>query len=127
MKRILFIAAFTVFVQGTLCAQGVSFGITGGLLNTNTDIDLSAVGISIFNIDAVNETGFYVGVLVDIEATEKFHVQPELTYGSAGDLSFFYLPVMAKFYVVNKLHIQAGPQFSFSSNLDDIKKAIRDI
>lgn len=33
---------------------------------------------------------------------------------------------MAKYYVVDKFNIQAGPQLNFPSNLDDIKKAIRD-
>ena len=34
---------------------------------------------------------------------------------------------MAKYYVVDKLNIQAGPQLTFSSNLNEIKQSIRDI
>ncbi len=111
-------------------AQGqIKFGVTGGLLNTDANVDLSLGNIiNLASIDAVNETGFYIGALADIEVIDKFHVQPELTYGSAGDLSFIYLPVMAKYYVVpGLLNIQLGPQFNFSSNLDDIKSAIEDI
>jgi opacity protein-like surface antigen len=110
-------------------AQGsAKFGITGGLLNNNTDIDISAFGLfDITSIDAINETGFYIGAFVDIEATEKLHIQPELLYGSAGDLSFFYLPIMAKYYVAERLNLQIGPQLSFSTNLNDIKAAIQDI
>ena len=127
MKRVLLLVIL-LCISLNLFAQGsAKFGVTGGLLNTNADISISALGFDLANIDAVNKTGFYVGVLADIAATEKFHIQPELTYGSAGDLAFFYLPVMAKYYIADKLHIQAGPQLSFSSNLDDIKQAIRDI
>jgi len=64
--------------------------------------------------------------LVVIGVVGNFHIQPELFYGSAEDLSFFYLPVMAKYYVADKFHLQAGPQLTFSSNIDDIKRAIRD-
>ncbi len=128
MKKLFFIFSFALLTIGSVEAQGsVDFGITGGLLNTNADINISILNFNVANIDAVNKTGFYIGLLVDIEATEKLHVQPELTYGSAGNLSFFYLPVMAKYYVTDKFHIQAGPQFSFSSNLNDIKQAIQDI
>ncbi|GGG56701.1 hypothetical protein GCM10011414_28170 [Croceivirga lutea] len=113
-----------------LAAQGnVKFGITGGLLNADADVNLS-VGdiIDIASIDAINNTGFYIGVISDIEVADSFHVQPELTYGSAGDLSFVYLPIMAKYYLIpNKLNVQLGPQFNFSSNLDDIKNTIQDI
>lgn len=107
----------------------IKFGVTGGLLNSDANIDLSLGSIvQLASIDAVNETGFYIGIISDFEVTEAFHVQPELTYGSAGDLSFVYVPVMAKYYVLlNKLNIQLGPQFTFSSNLDDIKGAIQDI
>lgn len=128
MKKVLILlflaASFQVAAQGN-----VKFGVTGGLLNADADINLSLGDIfDIASIDAINNTGFYIGVISDIEVTNSFHVQPELTYGSAGDLSFVYLPVMAKYYLLpNKLHVQLGPQFTFSSNLDDIKNTIQDI
>ncbi len=103
------------------------FGLSGGLLNTNADINISVLGFNLANLDAINKTGFYIGVAADIAASNKFHIQPELTYGSAGDLAFVYLPVMAKYYATDKFFIQAGPQFSFSTNLNDIKQAIRDV
>jgi opacity protein-like surface antigen len=127
MKKIILTLSIALYALGSANAQGgIDFGVTGGLLNTNADINVSALGFNIANIDAVNKTGFYIGLLVDIEATEKLHIQPELTYGSAGDLAFIYLPVMAKYYVADGFFIQAGPQLNFSSNLGDIKSAIRD-
>jgi len=77
--------------------------------------------------DAINVTGFYVGAFADIAASEKFHIQPELTYGSAGKLAFVYLPIMMKYYVADKINIQAGPQLSFSTNLQDIKDGLKGI
>jgi len=117
---ILFALTFTSQAQGDF-----KFGITGGLLNSDFDITSSVLGINLADFDAINKTGFYVGALADIGITEAFHVQPELTYGSAGDLSFIYLPIMAKYYVMpNKLYILGGPQFAFSSNIDEIKNTI---
>ncbi len=130
MKKLFLLSVITLF--SLQFSQGQSlpkFGITGGLLNTNVDFKtgnslLNLVGVN--NFAKINSTGFYVGGLVDIGVVGDFHIQPELLYGSAEDLSFFYLPVMAKYYVAERFHIQAGPQLNFSSNLDDIKKAIRD-
>jgi len=120
---LVFIGISFVSAQGT-----TKFGISGGLMNNNTDIDISAFGIiDIASIDAINETGFYIGAFVDIEAIDKLHIQPELLYGSAGDLSFVYLPIMAKYYLTENLNLQFGPQLSFSTDLNDIKDAIKDI
>ena len=130
MKKILLLAVITLFSIQLSQAQSLpKFGLTGGLLNTNVDFKsgnslLNLVGVNSFA--KINSTGFYVGGLVDIGVVGNFHIQPELLYGSAEDLSFFYLPVMAKYYVADKFHLQAGPQLTFSSNIDDIKRAIRD-
>jgi len=130
MKKLFLLSIITLFSLQLSQAQSLpKFGVTGGLLNTNVDFKtgnslLNLVGVN--NFAKINSTGFYIGGLVDIGLVGDFHIQPELLYGSAEDLSFFYLPVMAKYYVVDKFHIQAGPQLNFSSNLDDIKRAIRD-
>lgn len=123
--KVLLISALLTWQFGN--AQGIDFGIQGGFVNSDADIDVSILDISLFNIGAVNESGFYIGVVVDVEATPNFHIQPELTFANAGDLSFIYLPIMMKYYVIPKVNIQLGPQFNFSTDLSDIKQAIRDI
>lgn len=128
MKHLLSLLAIAVLALTNVNAQTeIKYGLTGGLLNNNTNIDIGAFGFDIASIDAINETGFYIGAFMDIPATEDFHIQPELTYGKAGDLEFFYLPVMAKYYIFDRFNIQAGPQLSFSSNINEIKRTIRDI
>jgi len=130
MKKLLSLSLIALFALNLAKAQDLpKFGITGGLLNTNVDFKtgnsiLNLIGVN--NFAKINSTGFYIGALVDIGVVGNFHIQPELLYGSAEDLSFVYLPVMAKYYVADKFNIQAGPQLNFSSNLDDIKRAIRD-
>ena len=108
-------------------AQGIDFGVQAGFVNSDADIDVSIFDIPLLNLGAVNESGFYLGVLVDIEATPKLHLQPELSYANAGDLSFIYVPILLKYYIIPKVNIQFGPQFNFSTDLSDTKQAIRDI
>ncbi|WP_228853391.1 porin family protein [Aegicerativicinus sediminis] len=128
MKKWITLFVFTITTFTTIQAQQqASFGITGGLLNTNADIKIGALGFDIANIDAINETGFYVGLLADLPLGESFHIQPEATYGKTGDLEFFYVPVLAKYYVTPGLNLQLGPQFNYSSNLGEIKDNLRDI
>ena len=129
MKKLFFTAILTLATITMVNAQGAfKFGATGGLLNINTDINLSLGGIvNLANIDAINKTGFYIGAIGDLEVSDKLHIQPEVTYGKAGDLSFVYVPIMLKYYVAQGLNIQGGPQFNFSSELGDIKKTLNDL
>lgn len=134
MKKGILLAICVVFGLVASFAQSdaentnsVKFGVTGGLLNVNADIDVSALGFPITSIDAINKTGFYIGGFADIPVSEKFHVQPELTYGGSGDLGFVFLPVIAKYYVAEGFNIQAGPQLSFSTNIDEWKKKINKV
>lgn len=130
MKKSLTLSLIALFAINLASAQDLpKFGLTGGLLNTNVDFKtsnsiLNLVGVN--NFAKINSTGFYIGGVVDIEVLGNLHIQPELLYGSAKDLSFVYLPVMVKYYVADKFNVQVGPQLNFSSNLDDIKRAIRD-
>jgi len=123
--KVLLVSALLAWQFGN--AQGIDVGIQGGFMNTDANIDVSVFNFDLFNLDAVNNSGFYVGLVVDIEATPNLHIQPEISYASAGDLSFVYVPVMLKYYVVPKVNIQLGPQLNFSTELGDIKQAIRDI
>ncbi|VAW11215.1 hypothetical protein MNBD_BACTEROID03-1246 [hydrothermal vent metagenome] len=128
MKKALYVLLFSTFLTSNLQAQeDFKFGVTGGLINSNVSINLSALGFNLLSLNAINKVGFYVGAVGDIGISDKLHVQPELTYGSAGDLAFVYLPVMVKYYIIPKLNVQLGPQLSLSTNAGEIKGTIRDI
>ena len=106
---------------GFVNAQTARFGIKGGL-NVST--------LSGDNNDASPKVGAHMGGLVEIKITNKFAIQPELLFSLQGakseyfysepgysyssenkiNLSYINLPVMAKFYVIPKLSLEAGPQ-----------------
>ena|SRR5690554_108658 len=125
MKKLVFLAAIAAMSFTTINAQEVRLGVKGGV-NFAT---LSGDHLG----DIKSRTGFHLGGLVEIPVTERFAVQPEILYSAQGaeykesgqesgvDYSYEYknkldyisVPVMAKFYVVDGLAIEAGPQISF--------------
>ena len=99
------------------------------------DLKLGAkAGVNLANItnaEADMKTGFHVGVLAEIFINEKFSVQPELLYSSQGakskvegieyksSLDYINIPIMAKYYVMDGLSVQAGPQVGFLVKAED--------
>ncbi len=98
-------------------AQDKKFGVKAGYQSTNFTGDVTG-----------NDPngGFYLGGLVDFSVSEKFHVQPELMYSIEGakdaKLNYLRIPIMAKFYVMDGLSLQAGPELAFKAGGDDTIK-----
>ena len=114
MKKILLsavaIMAFGVAAQ----AQEIKFGVKAGANFTNFAGD---------DVDTDGATGFYVGGLVDIGISETFHVQPELLYSMEGadeaGLDYLRIPIMAKYYLMEGLSLQAGPEVAFKMGAEN--------
>lgn len=106
MKKIILTVA-AVFAFGFVNAQDVKFGVKGG-------VDFASIHVK-FGGESFTETetGFYIGGLVDLTVSEKFHVQPELLYVSIKDLDQIQVPVLAKFSVAEKFNLLAGPNLGF--------------
>lgn len=117
MKKLMF-SALALFAFGFANAQDsdMKFGVKGGVQFTNFTGDGDWDG----------KTGFYVGGLVDFAVAEDFHVQPELLFsmeGAEADLgalgtadygiTYLRVPIMAKYYIMDGLNLQAGPQVAF--------------
>lgn len=89
-------------------SEGMKFGVKAGLNMTNFTGDL----------DSDAKTSFYIGGLVDFAVSDKFHVQPELLYSMEGadddgGISYLRVPIMAKYYIMEGLSLQAGPEIAF--------------
>lgn len=115
-KIILTIMAFAAF--GTANAQDIKFGVKAGANFSNFTGDADVDG----------RTGFYIGGLADFAVSEKFHVQPEVLYSMEGgkdaELDFIRIPIMAKYYVMDGLNLQAGPMIAFKMGGDDLTDEI---
>ncbi|MFL0354499.1 porin family protein [Xanthomarina sp. GH4-25] len=139
MKKVLLMAAVAVFGFSNMNAQNVSFGVKAGM-------NISTVAGDFGNYydywdgdqtrDSKSKVGFHVGGLAEIMISEKFAVQPELLFSSQGyktsfydiddnkkdnnvNLSYITLPVMAKFFPIENLSIEAGPQVGFLISAKD--------
>ena len=112
MKKLLLTAA-AVFAFGFANAQETKFGVKAGLNMADWSGD-DAEGID-------SKIAFHVGGFAEIKLTDKFALQPELLYSAQGgkadggtyNVDYINIPVMAKFYVVDKFSIEAGPQVGF--------------
>lgn len=125
MKKLGFLAIIAIMSFSTVNGQEVRMGIKGGVNFANIGGD---------NTDGLDGlTGFHLGGLVEIPVTERFAVQPEVLYSaqgakreitrSFGDVSFkatgktkldyINIPILAKYYLVDGLAVEAGPQVGF--------------
>lgn len=120
MKKLLLVVAM-VALGFTASAQKVKFGPKVGLnisnLNGNDD----------FKTDS--RASFFVGGMAELMLSDKFALQPELLYSSQGakaegegalgeavyttKLDYLNIPVMAKYFVIDNLALEFGPQVGF--------------
>lgn len=127
MKKV-FLTALAVLAFGFAEAQKskpsikeVRFGLKGGL-------NVSTLSGDIDNADP--KIGAHLGGLVEIKLTNRFAIQPEILVSLQGakseysesyfdyfyrserklNLTYLNFPVMAKFYVLPNLSVEAGPQ-----------------
>ncbi len=84
------------------------FGIKGG-------VNLSKIN------NGKNKLGMAIGAYAEFKISDKFSIQPELLYSKQGakfgsnklKLNYINVPVLAKFSLINKISIEAGPQVGY--------------
>ncbi|CAI8406228.1 MAG: Uncharacterised protein [Flavobacterium sp. SCGC AAA160-P02] len=129
MKKVILIT-FLVLFSFTANAQELKFGAKAGV-NFASVTGSGAVGFD-------GRTSFHFGITSEIEISESFSLQPELTYSGqgftggyteiqtsddtfvegylTGRLNYLNLPVMAKYYVNEAFSLEFGPQIGFLLN-----------
>src|SRR5690606_22490540 len=124
MKKLLLVATLAFGFVATSAAQETTFGLKAGLNLSNAKFKVDGISAS-----PDGRAGFYIGGLVDFGISEKFHIQPEVLYSSEGvdegEISFVNIPVLAKYYVMEGLSIQAGPQLGILLDADGGTEAFK--
>lgn len=122
MKKLCFSVLLTFFAGYGLLAQNVNFGLTGGYFLGSSDLSIGGfdIGNTVSDLKFSDGSGFFVGLLVDLEAIDKFHIQPEAVYTNVSGDASIVVPVMAKYYIADVFNIQFGPQLDFALNLPDL-------
>ena len=129
MKKV-FLLSILIVGMTEMSAQDFNFGLRGGLNFANFG------GDDVSGIDS--RTSFQFGAIAEFPLSEKFSFQPELLYsgqGAESEESFFSggtnvtekatlkfdylsLPIFAKYYIVDNLSFEAGPQVAFLLNAE---------
>lgn len=116
MKKILLsaVAVFAFAYAAQAQSEEMKFGVKAGVGFTNFSTDGDSPD---------GATGFYVGGLVDLPVSGNFHVQPEVLYSAEGaddaGIDYIRIPIMAKYYVMEGLSLQVGPEIAFKVSADD--------
>lgn len=125
MKKLFLFTAAILMAVTVVNAQEIKIGAKGGVNFATFS------GDNLGNVKS--RTGFHIGGLVEIPVAEKFSIQPEVLYTAQGaeyeekgtelgvdysykitdKLDYIQVPVMAKYYVVDGLSLEVGPQVSF--------------
>lgn len=123
MKNLFVTTVIAVMSLAAISAQEVKFGAKAGINLATLQPELTDT-----------RTSFHLGGMAEIALTEEFSVQPELLYSGYGakdqndsdnneifKVDYLTLPVLAKYYVVDALSLEAGPQLGFllSSKQED--------
>ncbi|MBQ0769113.1 MAG: PorT family protein [Bizionia sp.] len=121
-------SVLSVSAQNTNPQRDVQLGVKGGM-------NFSTITGDDFN-DLDSRTSFNAGLVAEIPITNRFSIQPEVFYSGQGfdikeidqdnvfdtdqnieyQLDYIQVPILAKFYLVDGLSIEAGPQFGFKIN-----------
>lgn len=121
-KTFLLLAVVVLGFSTSVNAQEYwNFGIKGGVNFTN----MSSDGFEKTN----SRTGFHLGLLAEIPVSDRFSIQPEALYSTQGteatrmfagesvtgeyQLDYVQVPLIAKFYLIDGLALEAGPSFNF--------------
>ena len=134
MKKLIFTIATVVAIGFTAHSQEIKYGIKAGLNIANFGGDTEKTNV---------RPGFNAGALVEIRFN-NFAIQPEIFYSQQGSkikyniysgdilseeyeytskLGYINVPIIAKYYILEGLSLQAGPQIGFLISAKDKAEA----
>lgn len=109
--KLIILIAFLSSYNYSISQNDLQFGIKTGL------------NLSILNrvVELETRRSVHIGFLSEFPISKFFSIQPELMYSSQGTsfsedalkLNYFILPIMAKYYFVDQISFEAGPQFGY--------------
>ena len=120
MKKVVLMAVALLMV----CAAKAQF--SAGDFTWGAKVGLNATNIS--NFDMKNKASIHVGAFAEWNLSDFIGLSPELVYSRQGArdkeddvkfklrVNYLNIPVLFKFYVLEGLSVDAGPQFGFALN-----------
>lgn len=115
MKKLLLIFVILCSINA-ISQKKYEFGVSAGLFHGMAGVKVN--GADIKNTLPVSQgTAFYFGVSSHVALAEKFKLQPELLYVFSGKRGAILLPVLVKYYPIEKLNVLLGPQLDMFINM----------
>jgi hypothetical protein len=120
MKKHTLLVVLAVFAFAPMAFSQVSGGIRLGVNLANQKLE--ALGIS---VTPDSKLGLLGGLYLTANVTDKFAIQPELTFSSMGSkdtsdgeefvakLNYLSLPVLLRYNITENINIHVGPQLGF--------------
>ncbi|MDW5288620.1 porin family protein [Formosa sp. PL04] len=129
MKKLIVCTGVLLFALTSVYAQSdskaVQLGVKGG-------VNISKLSGDDFD-DVDSRTSFNAGLVAEIPISDRFSFQPEVFYSGQGfdvleidqdnifdtdqnleyQLDYIQVPLLIKFYLIEGLSVEAGPQFGF--------------
>lgn len=135
MKKILIIVVFTLFYTVSIKAQQIYFGPKLG--GNISHFMYSGDNTSFFDTKKM-KLASHIGAFVEIPINDYFSIQPELLYSIKGarfnintekdyESKYVYkylsLPIIAKYFVSEKISLEGGPQFAYLLSAKNIERS----
>lgn len=113
MKKIKILVILILVSVIKLNAQKkLNLGISAGYINLSQDIKLGSSPLGV-----VKESGFYIGIYKSYKISDKIKIQPEINWGLISgkkeNYHQIFMPLILKYYFIEKINIQIGPQIDF--------------
>lgn len=137
MKKLFVSTAMAVMNLAMINAQEINFGAKAGINLATLRPELTE-----------SRTSFHLGGMAEITIADDFAIQPELLYSAQGakdqndsdnnetfKVDYLTLPVLAKYYLIEGLSVEGGPQIGFllsskqedNGETDDLKDITKSI
>ncbi len=118
MNRLILSSVLIAFFATCTFAQGVSFGVKGGLNISNVNASGGAITLNTKSL-----AGFHLGGYMTAMLTSNLGIQPELLYSTQGDVydvlglsfttnfNYITIPLLLRYNANDMISFHAGPQF----------------
>ncbi|MEG2281915.1 MAG: porin family protein [Rikenellaceae bacterium] len=127
MKRLIMLIVCLAIVggasaKGTPNSDNFSFGVKAGL---------NVSGMLMESYNPKTKAGFHIGLVSEYKFTDRFAIAPELLYSSQGFSSkdgdyklrmksnYLNIPLLARFYIIDALSVELGPQLGFNLGMKE--------
>lgn len=128
MKKVILVMAALVLSAGAFAQKNQKEWMNYRNWSYGVKAGVNFAEVSDFGYNSKMKTGFYAGIFAEYQVNYWLGFQSELLYSAQGNrydigdaslkstLGYLTMPMLAKFYVLDRLSVDFGPQIGFLVN-----------